>query len=1337
MKKIQRMKHLRRILNSIKTNLLKIQIEREGLNSGLQRLISYLVPLFLAISNSSYTFQADIYQNYEFLILFKSFLYLSPDQLAILSESLNYFLIPAYVLVILPIFLVSVQLYYKIIKNIYLDWVTYTINLVFPVVFRLLLMPIINILMWSVKISVLNESSQISSKQGYISIVLLLVHLLETGLFLLIFSVNTLKTRKIHVFACLNLLGDSTIILNCYLMAFINTVISKKEVWQNFLRVVLHGIVIHTLITKQPYYHAKTNMILIFSYIFSLITSAGYLVAYNINSVAISLFFNLILSIPTMYIAYLFFMKRRLEIKERVKKEINFVWELDFVIMNFVEEFDKNKKEIPSGELEKISVQACEELESYFIKNAKLGLENLMVYKCLFFLYLNQPEKVYFLIFIFSLKKNSFIYSVQMKKIELIVEDFKILEEFYSKYFTFSAKCKKYDLAVSLYLNKLCSELYKNYPSLTKIESKLKILMKNFKKCLKMYSALMKDYQSQENLELYGSFLLNILNDSKGSKYLTLAKNIEPESYIDSRGFWLLNKQTGYCVFSAQMNDYGKIIECNYQFFDILHLNKDIASENIFDFVYGPLSKIAQELLENTLSKLYEFEIIKECLRSFVDYDSFLIDIELLLMPINWKKSKHLLLAIRPVNKILIIVDKYFNIQNVSRNFVNKVIGAENKNNFSFLLSKKLTYFLPNFHDVYKENSSFEYEILNNSEKMEITSKTLKFKQNEYIFLTVSKFSKSMFRRNSLVASLKRKQSLSIIQIGDSHNIGKSKILNKSVRSSNNQTALESKKYDYEPESFDLSKRVKKSNKETFSSILRKRFMVKFFLVLLYLLSLIGMIGTLIYLLKYVDSFNDSVAIGEYSDILGEVLKITIDARYFHLLHLGYFPQTYNSTIRGFLSESTQKLSDLLDSVDKKGIIKDNDFYNKDLVDLILIKGNLTDIKKTSIQDSVRRIISYARVLNNSNDWNNEAFLFLYMNGHNYIIDNFFESIHLAVQDFNRAQLNSEKYLFVIIIVPQVFMLIFVLIGLLPQLRNIGKSYKELLREITKIKKDQLKKISEAAVKRMKVYYLLNREVKNTDRNRKPEVKKHWKVNAVLLISVSLIYFIIVNVSLTIAASNLNNSLKVYTGENLMALSNYIYISLFWLIETFIANYPIYSYDTIMPSYLRDGNKAQRVYDDDENILRIINELRLKIDDQNSIDFLLSKACEVTSDCVGDIPGGLYSKLLELKIQHESGLKFKYQAPFQTFSNQYEKIENLKQRITTFRKICRSYTKKILENSNFIIIGVSINLSFGLGLALLYCIRFKSTLRKIFRFASFLALLVKPGKLERVVIKGK
>jgi len=622
-------------------------------------------------------------------------------------------------------------------------------------------------------------------------------------------------------------------------------------------------------------------------------------------------------------------------------------------------------------------------------------------------------------------------------------------------------------------------------------------------------------------------------------------------------------------------------------------------------------------------------------------------------------------------------------------------------------------------------------------EQMEITSKTIKFRHNEYIFLTVSNFCKSMFRQNSMVGTLKRKQSLTIIQIAESHNMAKSNIKKKSVQSFNNLTTLESKKYDYEPESFNLAKRVNKSNTETFSTILRKRFTLKLLLILLYIGSLISMIGALIYLVVYVDSFNDSVAIAEYSDILGEVLKTTINVRYLQLLHLGYFPQTYNSTIKGFLSESTYAMSDLFDSVNNKRFIKDNDIYNHNLVDLIVIKGNLTSIKKTSMQDSLRQIISYAKVLNNSNDWDNEAFLFVYLNGHNYIIDKFFESIHLAVHDFNRAQQDSEIHLYIIMIVPQSAMLIFVLIGILPQLRNIGKSYKDLLREITKIKKDQLQKMSEAAVKRMKTYYSLNREVKDTKRNRKPVVKKKWKLNATLLIAFSLIYLLIVNVSLTITASNLNNTLDVYTGESLMTMGNYVYISFFWLLENFMSNDPAYTYDTIMPNYLRDGYKAQRVFDADDNIRRIINELREKIADPKSKDFLLSKACEDSSLCIGDIHGGLYSKLLELLIHHEQALKFKFRAPFQAFSSHYEKVENIHKRITTFRKICRSYTKEILENSNFIIFGVLLNLSFGLGLTLLYRIRFKSTLKKVLRFASFLTLLAKPKKLDRVVIKGK
>lgn len=1328
MKDLPSIKVVIKTLNSIKSYLLKIQIEREAFDSSSQKLVSYSLPIFLAIFNCSYTFQAEIFQNTGFDIIFKSFLYTSPDQFSIASGHINYFLLLAYALVILPIFLIIIQLYYKITKNVFSGWVTYTINVSFLIVFRVFQMPISNILLRSIKLSLFTSNSSVSIPLGCTSIFFFILYLLETYSFLIIFKINSLKTRQNHLFACSSLLGDFTLTLNCFLVTVSNVMLDSKEVWQNFLRFVLHAIMIHTILMKQPYYDTKANIIIIYSYIFSLINSAGYLVAYNIGSVNISLYCMLFICLPVMLIATVVFYKRKKGIEEQVKKEINFEWQIHSATIQFVVEFELRKKGLNCGELDELVEQTCENFEKFLDETVKIKAGKLTVNRSLLFIYLNRPEKAYYYSFFYSLDKESFFNSIQMEKIELIVSDYKILQEFYSKYFRLSAKSKKYDLSVTLNLYRICSELYKSYPCMIKIEKKLGILMQRFDKCLKFYSALMKDYQSQENLELYGSFLVNILNDAKGKKYLTLAKNIDPELYNENKGFWLLNKQTGFCVFSAGKNDYGKIIDVNQQLYDILHLNKESASENIFDCIYGPLKKVAHELLENKLSKQSEFELIQDCLKCPVDYENFFIDIELQLMPISWKSSKHLLLAIRPITEILIIIDQSLNILNVSRNFITKVLGTNNKSSSNFLLNRKITYFLPNFLKVYKENSIFLYEIWNVPDKMEISSKTFKFKHNHFIFLSVSNFSKSIFRQNSMTESLKRKHSLTIIQIAESHNFSNKKTKKKLAQFTQHESTIESKKYEYEPDSFDMTKRAKKNNIRAFSSFSKKENWIKVTLVGLFIISVISTIGALVFLMAYIGSFEDSNVIEDYSDMLSKVFKVTIDARYYQLSYSGYFPESHSQVIKAYLNNSIQELSDLLDSVKDESIIQGNQYFYKDLVELVNVKEDSVNIKKTNMQDAIRQFISIAKVLNSSSTWQNEAFRFVYINGHSFIIDRFFESIHLAAEDFSHKQLTTEGYLLMIFFIPQVFILLFTIFTIIPQLKNIGRSYKEILREISRLKIDQLKKISDVAVKRMKAYHQMNYEVKNTDRNRKPEIKKKWKVNSLILVCLLILYFIIVNVCLTLPASKLNKTLNTYTGESLIVLSNYVYISFFWAIEHFLLYDPRHSYNTIAPNFLRDGDIQDKVYKADEKILNIINELRININDPSSKAFLLELGCEDLTQCTNKLPVGLYFQLLELINTHDYSLMLKAVLPFRAYSHTYDKVFNLTENISAFRKICRNYTKHVLDNWNYIGIGVAINLIFGGCLVLVYCFRIKRTMEKTKRFVTFRVFLAQEAK---------
>jgi hypothetical protein len=904
-----------------------------------------------------------------------------------------------------------------------------------------------------------------------------------------------------------------------------------------------------------------------------------------------------------------------------------------------------------------------------------------------------------------------------MKKIELIVLDFQILEHFYSEYFVLTSKCKKNDLKVCRTLLRLCTELHKNYPNLEKIKKKLNNLMKVFEKCLQVYSKLMKDYQSQENLELYGSFLLNILNDSKGNKYLTLARNMSNDLYNDSKIFWLLDKDTGYCVFTSNKKDYGRIIEFNQQFIDILHINKETVSENLLDLIFGPFQKTAHDLFLKKLEKMSDFEVLRECFRCFVDFEDFFIDIDLYLIPIDWKDEKCLLLTIRPLNEILIVIEKNFKILNVSRNFVGKVLGSNNKSSISLLLNKKISYFLPNFENKYKEDSSFSYELFSTTGKMDITSKTFRYKHLEYIFLTVRNFSRAAFRQNSLMETIKRKHSLTIVQISDSTHYSKNKIAEKASNLSMKDSTIESKKYDYEPESFSLSKRAKKDNNEILTVFTTRKTCIKLILVVIYLLSVLSMAGSLVCIVFYVRSFRDSVMISKYSDMLSTMQDITMEARMLSLVHLGLLPESFKTTFRSFLNQSISDLDSLLEEVDSSKFISENNLFNEKIVNILIFHSKSIRNGKTSLEEGVRLFIKSAKSFYFSEYWKNDDFLFLFANGHGSLIEKFSENLHFICEKFISSKATAEKYLVIIIVLPQLFLAALLIITLFPQLRKVGKSYKDILREITGLKKEKLIKISESIVKRLKIYHHEIREVKNTSRNRKPEIKKKWKISALLFFMVLVIYFLIVNFCVTFPATKLNDQLAIYTGEGLMTINYYVHLSYFWSTEEFLNDFPNYSYDSLMSEHNLRGDMKSQVFEAGDRILRILTDFRVNMKDKESQSFLLDTTCD--SLCSSSLKGGLYSEIKNLLMTEQYGLQLTKISNFNYSVTHYLHVSSITSNINSFRKICRDYSEKILLQWNYLAIGVILNLLFGLALIVVYHIHLRTSLRNVVMFITF------------------
>ncbi|OMJ69207.1 hypothetical protein SteCoe_33132 [Stentor coeruleus] len=1315
-------KKLLKYFYTLHIDILSVQISREDTSSIIIKGLSFISPILFIIYNCNYTFQIEILKNLtgfdSISFIFNIFLYLTPDAIVINIGKAYALLIFYYFLLSGTFACVLLQVYYMRINEKPMNILNYMLNLGFVLIFKVFLMPIVSLLLSAIhnRFWTKDDSQYEIMAVGEISLVFLIFFIVFCGLYLVYFIENAYKGRQGKLFSCSNHIGEVLWFINSWAMSFSHVFLNKNFIWINIARIILHGLCLQYFINKHPYYNNKTNRILAVVFCVNMLTSMQFLLAYFLHNAYTLVLWFLLVNPCISFIVQGKVMNFNIKVQNKDLDDIIDIeedWELDVYTLKFVEKYEFIQKTICSTDVCDQIDELCDKYENFIRNTRSKPSKKKHVLKCLFFIYINRSEKAYYEFFYSNFVPYSFFPTIQLQKCRKILSDFSVLEHFYSSYFTLNLKSKKSDLKVCRNLLSLCTELHENYSSLSKIDKKVTMLVYFLKRSLRLYGKLMKDYQNHESLEMYGSFLTGVLNDNKGLKYLNLAKTMSSDLGNDNTTCWILDSTSGFCIFSIEKHEQGLILEYNPNFLEILSIQKEIAPENILSIPFPPFDKIAMDIIYSKYLSTKKLTLMEDCFRIVADCETLLMDIEVNLLPIKWKKKTCLLMSCKRISEIVILLNNDYTIVGVSKNFLNVVLGYSNRFTVPQIMNKKIHYFLPNFTKNYVENGFFEYADMNNG-KMRISSKSIKYKHWSFVVLIISNIRGCLFRQTSMLKTIQRRHSLNIIQFSDVHNeiFDSSKIIeNPEPKLMQNESTFDSRKYEYEPESFSLSARSKKQNSDILRDFEQKITLLQLILVLLYIFSILCIIGILLFLYFYLKSFEEFNTVEKISYIASELLQISYSARRLQLINSGFFLLEDQNYYRELLKNSTSAMHGYLEEIQSSSlsIIKDhNPDFTNDIVTIVTLNMDNQIIEKINLIEALRKIAINAETLATSEVWKNYEFLMIYVNSVDDVLRHIIGCIEKISKNFHEEKDRIRLKLMLVIVIPQIILIGLFFTFFMPPLMQVSKIYKRVIKEILSIKRDMLIKTEKSSMRRMEVYHREIHNSKSTTRNRRPRIRDQWVYYTFLLICIIGAYFALLNFLITLPISSLHLDLEKYTNKDMLFLNIYIYSSYYWAWENNYSYYPNISYYTIQETYSIYPQIPITISLLNSKIFNILHILKENIKDLDIQNFLIESTCFNTGYCDNYFYNGLIGAIDDTVMEIENWVKNngKNEGIFGL-----KRMNNVINAVVELQTMCEKYVAKKLDQSDYIKICIVLNFLFALSILVFY----KGFLRMLFK----------------------
>ena len=252
------------------------------------------------------------------------------------------------------------------------------------------------------------------------------------------------------------------------------------------------------------------------------------------------------------------------------------------------------------------------------------------------------------------------------------------------QYFTDLEKLKLDDITFCEKYSKFSQSIIEPNPNLLKLKTSIDELFDVKKLLINSYDSILISFPNSDEVnDMYGSFLINILNDyNKGQLYLN--KRVKSSNNMSiSKGNWAKINDRGFITFSGNIKNLGKIIYANKSFIAFTGIPPELVKTFFFsNFLSKSYSRDHNILLKHFIKNYTESTVYKSLPLFLVNYHGYLCEFFVTLECIGDKDSINFLCSIDPIhggNRELAVIDLNGFIHSHSKDFT-KVLGYDHKN---------------------------------------------------------------------------------------------------------------------------------------------------------------------------------------------------------------------------------------------------------------------------------------------------------------------------------------------------------------------------------------------------------------------------------------------------------------------------------------------------------------------------------------------------------------------------------------------------------------------------------------------------------------------------------
>jgi hypothetical protein len=359
---------------------------------------------------------------------------------------------------------------------------------------------------------------------------------------------------------------------------------------------------------------------------------------------------------------------------------------------------------------------------------------------------------------------------------------------------------------------------------------------------------------------------------------------------------------------------------------------------------------------------------------------------------------------------------------------------------------------------------------------------------------------------------------------------------------------------------------------------------------------------------------------------------------------------------------------------------------------------------------ALRILAINAETLAASSNWKNKEFMMIYTNTMDDVLVHAFGSLEKISDNFHIQKNKMKLNLMLVIILPQIVIsVLFAVIFFLP-LAQVDKYYKKMVRQILTIKKDSLLKTSKSLIKRMQAYHQESHAIKDTTRNRRPDINKRWTIYAIIITVILSVYFILLDLLVTVPINSLHRDLEKFTSTDILKLNIYIYTSYYWAWENYYINFPNISYFSLQSDYTTISNISNTVYNINTKIHQITQNFNNNFQHPTIRNFLINNLCINNNNlyCENYFINGLKGAIDDT-VDDINNWVLGENSEEKIFD--LDKIHNINSGIAEFQSLCRNYVTGKLNESSYVTICMVLNGFLAISLVIFY----KGFLKRFFK----------------------